>query len=371
MKTVERGIYKRDGMFEVRWREGGRNRSRRFSKLTDARAWRDETRRRKQMGGMSHLLPVNLTLTEFTRRWLETKIPDLSPNTVRGYDFLLNRHVLPFLGSFQLSELRPRVIAQWQEERLADGCGRRSIAQAQALLSTICRAAVARELMQSNPCDPIAAPKRARKSVIPLNPYEVEMIRDHMFSEDQVAEATLVSVMAYAGLRPSEAFALTWEDLANDRIRVTKKVVEGEVVPYTKTQVPRSVTIRGPLQGDLVELGILQDYPTDKKLIFPRPDGLPMTRTDIGNFRRRVFAPARIAANRPDATPYHLRHSFASMLITEGELSLPEVAAECGHDLATLVKNYAHIVQGARTNVSFAEQVRDAREQITKSQAVA
>ena len=151
MKTVERGIYKRDGMFEVRWREGGRNRSRRFSKLTDARAWRDETRRRKQMGGMAHLLPVNLTLTEFTRRWLEAKIPELSPNTVRGYDFLLNRHVLPFLGSFQLSELRPSVIAQWQEERLADGCGRRSIAQAQALLSTICRAAVARELMQSNP----------------------------------------------------------------------------------------------------------------------------------------------------------------------------------------------------------------------------
>lgn len=371
MSKAERGIYKRDGSFEVRWREGGRQRSRRFDKLTDARTWRDETRRRKQMGGMAHLLPVNLTLTEFTRRWLEAKVPELSPNTVRGYDFLLNRHVLPFLGSFQLSELRPSVVAQWQDERLADGCGRRSIAQAQALLSTICRAAVARELMQANPCDPIAAPKRTKKSVIPLNPYEVEAIRDHMFSEDQVMEATLVSVMAYAGLRPSEAFALTWEDLANDRIRVTKKVVEGEVVPYTKTQVPRSVTVRGPLQGDLTELAILMDYPHSKELIFARPDGKPMTRTDIGNFRRRVFSPARLAADRPDATPYHLRHSFASMLIVEGELSLPEIAVECGHDLATLVKNYAHVVQGANNNISFAEQIREAREQKTKSQAAA
>lgn len=371
MNTVERSIYKRDGSYEVRWREGNKQRSRRFDKLEDARTWRDETRRRKQMGGMAHLLPVNLTLTEFTRRWLEAKVPELSPNTVRGYHFLLNRHVLPFLGSFQLSELRPGLIAQWQDERLADGCGRRSIAQAQALLSTICRAAVARELMQANPCDPIAAPKRQKKSVIPLNPFEVEMIRDHMLSRDHLPAATLVSVMAYAGLRPSEAFALTWEDFANDHLRVTKKVVEGEIVPYTKTQVPRSVRVRGPLQGDLAELAIYLEDPSDKELIFPRSDGSPMTRTDIGNFRRRVFGPARIAADRRDATPYHLRHSFASMLIAEGEWSLPEIAGECGHDLQTLLKNYAHIVQGARCNKSFAEQVRDARQQITKSQAVA
>ena len=125
------------------------------------------------------------------------------------------------------------------------------------------------------------------------------------------------------------------------------------MVPYTKTQVPRSVTVRGPLQGDLTELAILMDYPHSKELIFARPDGRPMTRTDIGNFRRRVFSPARLAADRPDATPYHLRHSFASMLIVEGELSLPEIAVECGHDLATLVKNYAHVVQGANNNKPF------------------
>ncbi len=42
-------------------------------------------------------------------------------------------------------------------------------------------------------------------------------------------------------------------------------------------------------------------------------------------------------------TPYHLRHSFASLLLAEGKQPL-YVAKQLGHSLAVLIDTYAHLI---------------------------
>jgi hypothetical protein len=44
------------------------------------------------------------------------------------------------------------------------------------------------------------------------------------------------------------------------------------------------------------------------------------------------------------AVPYDLRHSFASLLIHEGELSIVEIANQLGHSTETLLRVYAHVI---------------------------
>ena len=62
-------------------------------------------------------------------------------------------------------------------------------------------------------------------------------------------DATLVSVLAYAGLRPGEALALTWADVGERTILVERSIALGEV-KETKTRTTRSVRLLAPLKND-------------------------------------------------------------------------------------------------------------------------
>ena len=64
----------------------------------------------------------------------------------------------------------------------------------------------------------------------------------------------------------------------------------------------------------------------------------------MGNWKRRSLAPAKVAAGTPDATPYTLRHSFASLLIWEGR-AITYVAAQLGHSPAMTLRTYAHVFE--------------------------
>jgi integrase len=70
---------------------------------------------------------------------------------------------------------------------------------------------------------PAAARKRTVR-VVP--PRVVEYLRDR---SPTLLDATLISVLAYAGLRPGEALALTWGDVGERTIRVDKALSLGEV----------------------------------------------------------------------------------------------------------------------------------------------
>ena len=65
-------------------------------------------------------------------------------------------------------------------------------------------------------------------------------------------DATLIPVLAYAGLRPGEALALRWGDLRTRTILVQRAVSLGEE-KATKTSQNRTVRLLGPLKADLAE----------------------------------------------------------------------------------------------------------------------
>ena len=42
--------------------------------------------------------------------------------------------------------------------------------------------------------------------------------------------------------------------------------------------------------------------------------------------------------------PYDLRHTWASLLIQEGRMTLVEIAEQMGHSTQTLLSTYAHVI---------------------------
>jgi integrase len=182
----------------------------------------------------------------------------------------------------------------------------------------------------------IARPRR--KEVRPLAPKTVEVMRAAASERD----ATLFSVLAYAGLRPQEALALQWGDVRNKTLLVERAVSLGQEKD-TKTTAHRTVRLLAPLREDLVAWKLRSERPRDRKLVFPGPAGGLWTKTTYDNWRKRAFDRARRAAGADEATPYALRHSFASLLLHEGR-SVIYVARQMGHDARLTLTTYGHVI---------------------------
>jgi integrase len=188
-----------------------------------------------------------------------------------------------------------------------------------------------------------ALPPQGRKEdVKPLWPTETEAIRAAMqarkSSPFKLRDAVLVSVMAYAGLRPMEALALSWGGVRTDSIRVQRaKSKAGAFKPRT---VPKLIR---PLLDDLAEWREASPNTTAKALVFPAEGGGEWTRHGYGSWRKRVWD----SCAPDDSTPYDCRHGYASLLAREG-LDVAEGAKRMGHSVAMHVQHYTHVFEDRR-----------------------
>jgi integrase len=173
--------------------------------------------------------------------------------------------------------------------------------------------------------------------------------------------ALIVSLLAYAGFRPSEDRSLVWSDLRGNLLHVVA----------TKTNRPRQVDVLEPLAKELAEWQLLSGRPTGRQLIIPRTVPGRWTKNDWDNWRERVYRPAAKFVLGPDADgshpyrPYRLRSSFVSLELWAGE-DLPYVADQAGHSVATLARHYAGVLRELRgkPRVPAAEAIREARASI-------
>lgn len=343
----------------VRYREGDSNRRRSFATKRDAAAFEAQTRLMARQGTLHSLDAGKITLGEFAEQWWsEYCKPRLAKSTIHSYSLAWNLHVLPYLGQRRLRELTPRVIEEWRGQLERDGVGGQTVRKSMSVLQSCLQRAVVWGELQTNPAREVRKPSGKRtREIRPVTPNGVELIRINLIDEGKHRDATLVSVLAYAGLRPAEALALDWEHIRENTILVERAASFGEI-KQTKTGKSRSVKLLPALRHDLNEWRMRCGRTTG--LIFPNRDGLPWAREAYKSWERKTFKPAARAANRPDASPYALRHSFASLLIHEGR-SIVEVAAQLGHAPTMTLDTYAHVI------ADLGDEKRTAAEEIEKA----
>src|SRR2546421_633647 len=98
--------------WRVRWRQAGRYRSQTFDRKGDAVTFGAELRRRQQLGTLTSMDMGRVTLGEYVvGTWCEAYASQLSPKTWMHYRQLLNKHILPPLGAYELRSIRPETIA--------------------------------------------------------------------------------------------------------------------------------------------------------------------------------------------------------------------------------------------------------------------
>jgi integrase len=180
-------------------------------------------------------------------------------------------------------------------------------------------------------------------------------------------EAALISVLAYAGLRPGEALGLQWHDIRDNTILIERALSLGEEAD-TKTTAHRTVRLLAPLRADLAEWRLASGRPDGYEPVFPNHRGGAWTEAAYQSWRRRSFNSARKAASVEHATPYTLRHSFASLLLHEGR-SVIYVARQLGHDARLTLSRYGHVIDELedQPQISAEQAIREARSRLVPS----
>ena len=223
-------------VWRVRWREGSTNRARTFDRKGDALRFETEVRRRQQTGDMPRLEGGRETLALFSETWWKTHaIPNLAPKTQQIYAELWDRHVLPRIGGVELRELTPEVVASFRADLTAAGVGDATVRKTLAFLQGILQRAVEWRRIDANPVKAVRKPPQRRTRVVdPPSAAVVEQMRAALRARRRLRDATLVCVLAYAGLRPGEALALEWRHVRERTILVERAVALGDV-KATKT----------------------------------------------------------------------------------------------------------------------------------------
>ncbi len=327
-------------VWRVRWRQHGRNRARSFSTRRDAADFDAEVRRQRRAGSLGTLDAGTESLGEYvTEAWAVTHAVTLAPKTRLHYASLYDHHLRPFLGSIALRDIDPETVGRWQADRLAAGAGPVAVRQALDLLGSVLEHAFVSGRVAENPVRRVKKARLPRREEVQaLSPLSIEAMRAAL----DVRDAALLSVLAYAGLRPGEAFGLHWGDIRERTMLVQRSISLGADAD-TKTRQHRTVRLLAPLAADLRSWRVAAGRPDDKELVFPGKDGQPWTQAAYQSWRRRAFHRATQAAGLAHARPYDLRHSFASLLLHEGR-SVIYVARQLGHDARLTLTRYGHVM---------------------------
>jgi integrase len=333
-----------------------------FETRGDANAFLAEQQTKIRKGkwdpGPENAKPSSLTLTAYADPWLADR--DLKPRTRALYRGLLDRRILPTLGSKPLASLTAADIRRWH----ADQSGHMPTARAHAyaLLRTILGSAVLDGLLPANPCHIRGASGTTRRHRIePATMAQLEMIIDNMPERYRL----MILLASWCALRFGELTELRRGDLdlRHARVRVTRGVtwIEGKPTigaPKSAAGI-RDVAIPPHLVPAVRQH--LQDHVGWGKdaLLFSIANGQQIGR---GGAFQKHWERARKAAGRDDLRFHDLRHTGAVMAAQSGA-TIPELMGRLGHTTPAMAIRYQHAAQGRDDEIArrMSEMIKVAR----------
>jgi hypothetical protein len=154
-------LERRNGRWRLRWREGGRRRSRTLDRKGGAQDYIAWLRRRQQLGHAA--VPDDVKLAEFVETyWRLHAVPNLSQSTRDLYSGVWERHMLPALGDYGVRELTPKRLTRFRADLEQAGVGTATVVKALTIVQSILTFAVSEEVVEYNAAAAVRKPRYTR-----------------------------------------------------------------------------------------------------------------------------------------------------------------------------------------------------------------
>jgi len=287
------------------------------------------------------VVEMNITVADYAVRWLSLLENNVKPRTLRSYEENLRIHLLPLFGGAKLRLLARGRIKSFLVDKQKERLSRNTVRLIHATLRAMLNYAIDDGVIVHNPADRLgrqlrltSSPTERDAEIKAFDRLQLTRLLDEAATSEP-EYYPLFLTLARAGLRLGEAFALTWEDVdfESRSIRVEQAVSAGSL-SSTKSRRSRDVdmsaqlreVLRSPKSGRLEQV-FMADREAMPCWVFVNSAGQRMDQSRVSKVFKRVLKAAELPLHY---TPHCLRHTFASLLLQQGE-SPAYVQRQLGH----------------------------------------
>jgi len=274
----------------------------------------------------------DITIEETLKKWFKVKSPQCHASTVDGYRKIVFNQLIPEFGHISIYDFRAYHMRDWiiSRTKMSNKRIRNVVSPMRCALAL----AVGDEIIDKNPlhlfiyarAETHAQIKAKAKKLDPFNLEEMNLI----FQSAKGQERNLFKAAFWTGMRTSELCALLWEDI--DFINGTINVDKGLTMAADEAEPPKTVAgerfIRMLPQARIALMAQKEHTFLEGNEVFHDSlYGKPWAGDQPIRLRwKAILKKAGLRYRRP----YQTRHTYASMMLTSGEL-LGWFSRQLGH----------------------------------------
>ena len=353
---------KDSGVWGVFINHHGRRVSRQVGSKAAAKKAADQIQAKLTLGkeALPKAKPKAPTLEEYYEHIRKTYLETATrPKTQASYQSSFDTHILPRLGSRSLDEITKADVRNLIVGLVDAGKARSSIRLMIGQLRAVLGHAVEDGLITQNPatkCSKFYAQAPGRQEIEPLNSEEVGLFLQAVWNRRVSRKHFPLFLCAiHTGMRSAELAGLQWGDIdfRGRFLTVRRSYVLGRVQP-TKTGKNRRVDLSDTLLEALREHRRVKRQELLRKGLNKLPDWVFANERggppQMGNLAKDHFKKCLDVAGLRTIRFHDLRHSYASLLIQNGE-PLAYIRDQLGHSsISITVDVYGHLEPGANRN---------------------
>lgn len=313
----------------------------------------------------TYIPPDKTTVEQWLNIWLKEYMGDKKYGTVRNYKNACKYHIIPYIGQYRLSELKPYTIQALynrlgREEDDKKALSPKTIHNVHGVLSKALNQAVWNEMIRSNPAQLTTRPRKTRKEITTLSDVQIQKFGALVEQDNYRA---ILKFILFSGVRESEAIGLTWDCIDFDRgtIRIYRQMLKrtkeagGYTLASLKNDRERLLTPPPMLLSMLKEQKREQ---VEKRMkagpawrgwnsVEEQKTGLVFT-TELGDHYcpQTVYAHFKKIAKQigaEKANVHSLRHTYAVLCLQNGD-DVKTVQSNLGHATAAFTLDvYGHV----------------------------
>ncbi len=321
--------------------------------------------------------PVNnkQTFKEYAEWWLENCAQgNIKDSTLEEYKAVLNNHVYPAFGPRPMAKVTRKMIREFIVQKKKVGflkkaaLSRSTIKNILAPVRAIYNQAIEDGDVLFNPASNVGKFNKREPGEKQINPLTREELATLLKTASEKMPHFYPALLCSArtGLREGEMIGLKWHDIDfHGRFVEVRRTISRGKATFPKNGKTRRVDMSLQLTNSLDELLAkrkvealkreMERPPEERRKhervlaevmeswIFTTPIG---TQLDPNNLRKHVFYRCLDLAELRRVRFHDLRHTFATLLIQQGE-SLAYVRDQLGHhSIQITVDTYGHLVPG-------------------------
>ena len=320
----------------------------------------------KKINNTNFLDNENITFGEVYERWIANYKLTVKESSFHIVELQYKSRILPILGNKKINQITTiecqDLINYWYSIPLK---------YYKVLFNSITRIfkyAKQLKIVTDDPTSSVIIPKASRQFDTlehPRNYYTRDELRkflEYAEKHEKYKFYVLFRLLAFSGMRKSEALALTWNDIDFDKSQITinKTLIS---TPKVEVSTPKTKNSNRIVFIDKKTLSILKEWKlkqkknllqkgfnalSPKQLIFSNEDNGYIIPTTIINPMNRIIR----GNNLPHITVHGLRHTYAT-LAAQGGMSVKQLQAQLGHsDVQTTLNIYTSITDEQRKDTA-------------------